>query len=114
MYIAKKKCKFKGRAFFIDEHIPDGYVLAEAATRLIRLGVIAEVPEGPLLPSEPSIEEQEAKMEEIPAAAEDLMKKKRGELIELADAAGLEVAENDTKKDIVEALLRAGSEGSEV
>lgn len=137
MYIAKKKCKFKGREFLLNEQIPEGYVLPEAATRLMRMGVIAEVPEGPLLPSESSIEgsaengetekdtlEQEAlaevteeaiEPEEGPEVSKDeLMKKKRDELVILAETAGLEIAETDTKKRIVEVILQAETaKGSE-
>lgn len=121
MYIAKKPgCKFAGRVFKINEPIPDGYVLKEAAPRLICMGVIAEADDaGSLLPATASIEipaEKPVTEESKPeTTVEDLLKLKRGELAELAESYGIEVAEEDTKRVIAEAVIAKASEkeGSE-
>lgn len=57
MFIAQKPCTLAGVDYKIGDPIPDGAVLPEAVTRLIRTGVIAEVGNaGPLLPAAASIE----------------------------------------------------------
>lgn len=127
-YIAKKLCKFAGREFRINEIIPDGYVHNTAAPRLINMGVIAEDSAGSLLPASSSIENNEAAAiipepaEEIPEpeqelaedkkeiTKDDLMKLKRDELVLLAEEAGIEVKDADTKADIAAALLGEGSD----
>ena len=115
MYIAKKPgCKFAGRVFKINEPIPDGYVLKEAAPRLICMGVIAEADDATAsieIPAEKPVVE-ESKPE---TTVEDLMKLKRGDLAELAESYGIEVAEEDTKRVIAEAVIAKASEkeGSE-
>lgn len=116
MYIAKKRCKFAGREFRVGEPIPEGYAHDAAAPRLISMGVIAEVPEGPLLPSASSIEENQeddGRPDESLEKGQDmeaLMKRKRDELVDLAEQHGIEPSEGDTKKDLAEAILevRAG------
>ncbi len=112
MYIAKKPCKFAGHKFQIGEAIPDGHVHDVAVPRLISMGVIAEVPEGSFLPSEPSMEEGKGHAGADPSECQDLafealMKHKRDELVELARKHGIEEAEGDTKKDLAEAILEA-------
>lgn len=39
-YIATKPCSFRGRPFTVGETIPEGYVLPEAADRLVKMGLI--------------------------------------------------------------------------
>lgn len=113
MYIAKKVCKFAKRTFRVGEPIPEGYVHDTAASRLISMGVIAEVSEGPLLPSASSIEENQeddgrpSEPSEKGQDMEALMKRKRDELVHLAEQHGIEPSEGDTKKDLAEAILEA-------
>lgn len=128
MYLAKKRCKFAGRTFNMEEAIPEGYVHHTAAPRLISMGVIAEASGGLLLPPEPSIEEPQQEIkEETPAPEpesaesepvqdanetegqemEELMKHKRDELVQMAEQYGIEDMEGHTKKELSEAILKA-------
>lgn len=129
MFVAKKLCKFGGHKFGKNEPIPTELIHETAITRLIRCGVIAEVEgEGPLLPSltsledNPAMEDEESEVEEetpeeeaeeqvdgieedwrAEFTEENLMKKKRDELIEIADALGIQFDKED--KDITKAII---------
>ena len=133
-YKALRPCSFAGVSYLIGDIIPDGVVLNQASTRLIKSGVIEAVvgegvtpplpttlaepeEEAPEEPMEEVAEAEEAESEEIEAEAEsveaqeftvdNLMRLKKEELLELAEANGLDMKalKGMKKPEIAEAVF---------
>lgn len=131
-YKALRPCKFAGVAYLIGDIIPDGIVHATASVRLLRDGVIeavvgdgvtpplattlepeAETPEAPIEEEESEFAETfETEEVEIDGEADELtvdklMRLKKNELLELAEANGLDVAKlkPKSKSAVAEAVL---------
>lgn len=134
-YKAKRPCKFAGVMYLIGDIIPDGIVQNQASMRLLSNGVIEAVDDGgvtppPVTTSEPEPEVPEDPIEQIepevapqeePEVLEDpevdgasdeitvdkLMRLKKSELLELAEANGLEVTKlkAKSKSEIAEAVF---------
>ena len=104
MFIAKKPCSFAGKNYRIDDPIPDGAVLKEAITRLKNGGYIAEKAEGPLLPSDHSLEKATIA---VPTTEKELMSLTRARLAEFASFYGKTVEEEDTKRMLTAFILKA-------
>ena len=134
-YKAKRPCKFAGVMYLIGDIIPDGIVQNQASMRLLSNGVIEAVDDGgvtppPVTTSEPEPEVHEDSIEQIEAEAapqeepeiledpevdgtsdeitvDKLMRLKKSELLELAEANGLEVTKlkAKSKSEIAEAVF---------
>ena len=134
-YKAKRPCKFAGVMYLIGDIIPDGIVQNQASMRLLSNGVIEAVDDGggtppPVTTSEPEPEVPEDPIEQIepevapqeePEVLEDpevdgasdeitvdkLMRLKKSELLELAEANELDVTKlkAKSKSEIAEAVF---------
>jgi len=132
-YKALKPCRFAGVTYLIGDIIPDGIVQNQASTRLVNNGVIEavvgegvtpplpatlaepeeELPEEPIAEEIPEEAEEEAPEEESEAAeteeftVDNLMRLKKGELLELAEANGLDVKKlkDKNKATLAEAVF---------
>lgn len=112
---ALKPCSFAGRDFKIGDKIPENLIHKENLRTLVGYGLI-EITEGAPSPSiikpevtteaEPTEEvTEEAELTEAEPTEDDLMKKTRDQLVEIAEGKGIEVKKDDTKKIIVAAIL---------
>lgn len=136
-YKAKRPCKFAGVMYLIGDIIPDGIVQTQASMRLLSNGVIEAVADGGVTPPpvttlEPEPEVHKEPIEQIEPEAEfqtepeseiqedpeidgatdeitvdKLMRLKKSELLELAEANGLEVTKlkAKSKSEIAEAVF---------
>lgn len=131
-YKALKPCSFAGVSYLVGDIIPDGIVHASASVRLTRGGVLEavdgvgatppltstletedEVPEEPIIEEviesvEPEIDEEPEIDGEADALTVDkLMRLKRNEMLELAEANGMEMSKMKAlkKPELAEAIF---------
>ena len=102
MIKALKPCSFAGREFKIGDEIPENLIHKGNLRTLVGYGLI-EITEG--APSPSTIEPAEVTEPETEPTEDDLMKKTRDQLVEIAEGKGIEVKKDDTKKIIVAAIL---------